>query len=148
MPAIAQILTSCVACKGQPSSSGDLKKKATWFRFGEDLLSATEEAVSDLVKVLNPTIHEALLKKSDSKEILNSLKVHKGDPPIELIQRSIQTAIQVAVQSAVQEAIRIRNSESCSSCQDKLEPLTEEVQPSVVAEEPHTPSEEPKVQPL
>ena len=117
-----------MSCKGQQGSPEERlpfqrpkdpkrsTKKALWIRFGEDILSATEEAISDLIKVVNPTLHDALLKsdstsRSSAKDILNPLRDHKGNLPIDLIQTSIQTAVQTAVQSAVQEALRVRNSD-------------------------------------
>lgn len=138
MPSIAQTMSYCITCKGQvspdrlpsgdPSTNfkGSIKrssKKALWVRFVEDTVSATEEAISDLVKVLNPTLHDTLLKSNETVAHKNPLRDHKGDLPINLIQTSIQTAVQEAVQSAIQEALR----DPCSTCKkDFIEPIKEE----------------------
>lgn len=83
-------------------------------------MSATEEAVSDLLKVVNPTLHASLvkseqdqkLKRRDSRVSLNALRSHKGSLSMEVIQTSIQTAVTAAIQSAVQEALKANRLES------------------------------------
>lgn len=132
MPAIAQIISFLMSCKGhrqdeegqgagQGQGEGEgSSKKAKWIRFGEEILSATEEAVDDLLKVVNPTLHALLmkseqdqeLKRCDSRVNLNALRSHKGNLSMEVIQTSIQTAVTAAIQSAVRETLKANRLES------------------------------------